>query len=267
MTRVLVTGATGTVGSRVLAQLRERDVPVRAFARGLGGDFDDAATIRAALDGVTAVFLAAPNGPRQLAHETAVIDAAVAAGVQRIVKLSAIGAEVGSPVPFWDCHGRVEADLRACGVSAAILRSSFFMTNIDVAAPELYLPGAGARVAMIDPDDVAAAAAAARCDGATGTHELTGPASLTFDEVADVLSEVTGRAVGFVPVPDEAAREAMVAQGLPAPAAAGIVSVFAQLRAGAHERVTGEVRALVGREPRSFLDHARSRVPQETPHV
>jgi uncharacterized protein YbjT (DUF2867 family) len=59
------------------------------------------------------VFLATPNHPRQAEHEANVIDAAVAAGVRRVVKLSAAGAAIGSPLAFWDAHGRSEAYLRA----------------------------------------------------------------------------------------------------------------------------------------------------------
>jgi len=109
MTKILVTGATGNVGSRVVNVLRERGMQVRAFVRDPGkaaamlgddvdlavGDFGDPASIRAALDGVSGVFLACGNQPRQVEYETRVIDLAQEAGVRRIVKLSALGAEVG----------------------------------------------------------------------------------------------------------------------------------------------------------------------------
>ena len=101
MQRILVTGATGNVGSRVVHELRGRGVPVRAFVRDrdkaagmLGGDvelaigdFGDPGSIRAALDGVDGVFLACSNQPQQVEHETRVIDAAEEAGVLRIVSL------------------------------------------------------------------------------------------------------------------------------------------------------------------------------------
>ena len=129
MRRVLVTGATGTIGAQLVGRLRERGVPVRAFVRDAGkagallgddvelalGDFAAPATLRAALDGITDVFLATPNHPEQLAHETAVIDAAAAAGVPRLVKLSAIGAQVGSPLASGTATGAASSTCTARG--------------------------------------------------------------------------------------------------------------------------------------------------------
>jgi uncharacterized protein YbjT (DUF2867 family) len=179
MTSVLVTGATGNVGSRVARELRNAGAPVRAFVRderraasvfGGGvelapGDFSDAYSVRRALEGVDAVFLACSNDPRQVAYETGLIDAAAEAGVGRIVKLSALGAQAGSPLAFWDWHGKIEDHLRASGVPSVVLRPAFFMTNLLGTAEHvrrggaLFAPAAGARISMIDPEDVAAAAA------------------------------------------------------------------------------------------------------------
>jgi uncharacterized protein YbjT (DUF2867 family) len=279
MTKVLVTGATGNVGSRVVGELRDLGVPVRAFVRDadmaatmLGdgieiaaGDFSDAASVRRALEGVEGVFLACANDPRQVEHETGVIDAAAGAGVRRIVKLSALGAEVGSPVAFWDWHGRIEEHLRAMGIPAVVLRPTFFMTNLLGSAEGirhedvLFAPAEGARVAMIDPSDVAEAAAIAlSTDGHEGqTHVLTGPEAITFERVAEKLSAATGRSIRFVAVPDDAARQALVEAGIPGFVAGQIVAVFGILRQGAQERTTDAVRALTGREPRTFLQFAR----------
>jgi uncharacterized protein YbjT (DUF2867 family) len=117
-------------------------------------------------------------------------------------------------------------------------------------------------VALIDPRDVAAVAAAVLAqDGHEGrTYTLTGPEAITFGEVASRPSGVLGRPVSYVDVPDGAARGSMLEAGVPAWAAEGIVAVWGQLRAGAASSITDTVRVLTGREPRrieEFLrDHA-----------
>lgn len=282
MKKVLVTGATGIIGSQVVRELRGRGVPVRAFVRDfdkaaatLGdgvelvvGDFSDAASMRRALEDADGVFLACANDPRQVEYETGVI-AAAEAGVKRIVKLSAFGAEVGSPLAFWDWHGRIEERLGASGVPAVVLQPAFYMTNLLGSAEairhtgKLFAPADGARISMIDPADVASAAAVVLTeDGHEGkTYTLTGPEAITYEQIANELSAVTGRRIEFVAVPDEAAREALVGAGTPEFVAEQIVALFGLLRQGAHERATDEVRTLMVREPRGFDKFARDHAP------
>ena len=281
-TRVLVTGATGNVGSRVVRELMGRGLSVRAFVRDaqkaaekLGdgvelaaGDFSDPVSVRRATEGVDAVFLACANDPRQVEYETGVIDAAAAAGVGRIVKLSAFGAEIGSSIAFWDWHGRIEERLRASGVPSVVLQPSFYMSNLLGAAEGirreagLFAPAGGARISMIEPGDVAAVAAVSLT---TGGHEgrtyvLTGPEAITYERVAEELSAATSRRIEFVPVPDEAARQGLIEAGTPEFVGDQLVKLFGLLRQGAYEPTTDTVRALTGREPRNFArfahDHA-----------
>jgi uncharacterized protein YbjT (DUF2867 family) len=268
---ILVTGATGTVGRQLVTELLEKAIPVRALVRdakhGLStfgrqvelitAEFDDRSGLAAAMAGIEQVYVVTPNHPQQVEWETTVIDAAAAAGVRRIVKQSTVGAEIGSPLAFWDAHGRLESHLRTVGVPSVVLRPNFFMTNLLMSAGSvreagaIFLPAAGAKVAMVDPRDVAHAAAAviaghASCDA---SFDLTGPEALTFDDVAATLSEATGRTVGFVPVPDEAARAQLVETGMPKWFAANLVTLFGLMREGAAAPVADGVRALTGREP------------------
>ena len=294
---IVVTGATGLAGSEVVRALAARGGRVRAFVRDPGqarrilggtaelaaGDLADPRSVRAALDGADTLFLSCSDDPRRVGWETGAIDAAAAAGVRRVVKLSAVGAETGSPVAFWDWHGQVEQHLRESGTGWVILRSSWYMSNLLAAAAQvaaegrLYAPAGQARIAMIDPRDVGAAAAALLTSpglsspGHEGqTYLVTGPEAITFAQVSAGLSAATGRRVEFTDIPGEAAEQAMIGGGVPAFAAGQIVKIFAQLRQGADRRVTATVQALTGSAPRDFAsfarDHARRFAPAAAIH-
>jgi uncharacterized protein YbjT (DUF2867 family) len=279
VTTVFVTGATGNVGASVVKELRGRDLPVRAFVRDPGkaaavlgselevavGDFAEPDSILAALQGVEVAFLACGNHPRQVEYETNVIDAAARAGVRRLVKLSALGAEPGSRVPFWDWHGRLERHLRASGLASVVLRPQFYMSNLlgsvatIKAAGAIFAPANGAKIPMVDPRDVAAAAAVALTeDGHEGlTYVLTGPEAITFHDVAACLSEVAGRTIRYVDVPDAVARDGLLQAGMPDWMADNIVSVFGMRREDPAPQPTDAVRHLTGRQARGFADFAR----------
>jgi uncharacterized protein YbjT (DUF2867 family) len=278
MTTALVTGASGNVGGHVVRELVARGVSVRAFVRdprraadrlGAGvdlavGDFADPASLRRAVRGVDSVFVTSSNGPDEVAHENAVVDAAAAEWVRRIVKLSAVGAEVGSPLMFADAHARIERHLRECGVPWVVLRASFFMSNLFASADTIrdagmiVVPAGEAKIAMVDPRDIAAVAATVLVDGGHDgrSYVLTGPRAVTYAEVAADLSTVLGREVSFVDVPDEAARAGILASGAPEWLADSLVVLYGQLRDGLAEHPTDAVRTLTGREPRSFAEFA-----------
>jgi uncharacterized protein YbjT (DUF2867 family) len=284
---IVVTGATGNTGSEVVRALAARGSRVRAFVRDPGkardklgenvelavGDLADTGSVCAALKGADALLLSCADDPRRVGWETAAIDAAAAAGVRRIVKLSAVTAEPGSPVAFWDWHGQVEQHLRAFGTGWVILRSGWYMSNLLAAASRvaaegrLYAPAGEAQIAMIDPRDVGAVAAAVLSNpGHEGqTYLLTGPRAITYAQVAAGLSAATASTVEFVDVPGDAARQAMIGDGMPGFVADQIVRMFDMLRQGVAAQVSPDVETLTGSAPRDFAsfarDHARLFAP------
>jgi uncharacterized protein YbjT (DUF2867 family) len=253
---------------RVRAFVRDADKAARLFGNDVEvavGDFADSGSVRAALQGVENLVLSCADDPRRVDWENGAVDLAAAAGVGRIVKLSTIGAAPGAPVAFWDWHGRVEQHLGASGVSYVVLQSSFYMSNVLAAAAQvagggrLYAPAGEAKIAMIDPRDVGAAAAAVAAGAGNdgSTYILTGPEAITYTDVAAGLAEATGRQVEFVDVPDDGARQGLIDAGVPEFVAEQLVKIFAELRRGAAREVTDSVESLTGTRPRTFAEFAR----------
>jgi uncharacterized protein YbjT (DUF2867 family) len=277
--KTLVTGATGTVGAHVMRALAERDAAprglVRDHAKGVSvhgpdadlavGEYSDRDSLRAALDGVDQAFLTCGNHPSQVDWETTFVDVAAAAGVQRIVKLSALGAQLGSPVAFFDAHARIEQHLSASGIATVQLRPSFKMSTLLAGArgvrhaDSFFAPAADAKIAMVDPRDVAdVAALVLSTDGHDGrAYELTGPQVVTFDDVAAELSVILGRQIRFVPLPDDEAVTQFVAAGTPEWIATNAVTQFGLLRQGTQNQTRDTVRALTGHEPRTLANFLR----------
>lgn len=279
---IVVTGATGNIGSRVVGELAARGAPVRAFVRDrakaeavLGGevqiavgDFADPASIRAAVDGADTVVVSSGNHPRQAEYEANVFDAALAAAGPRVVKISSVGAHVASPAAFVDWHHRSEDHLARSGLAATVLRCNFFMSNLFASAGtisqagRLVAPAGAASIAMVDPRDVAAAVAVVATEEGhqAPVYELTGPEALTYAEVAATMSAVLGRPIEFVDVPDAAARKGLVDSVIPDWLADGVVSLFSVLRQGVAAGTTDTVRSLTGQPPRTLAefvqDHA-----------
>ncbi len=263
MTRtILVTGATGNIGSALIAALAAHDVHTRTLPRHPRPL--DRATLARSVDGVDAVFLACGNVPEQVEFECAVIDAAARAGVRRIVKLSARGADPGAPVAYWRWHAQIEQHLHASGVPAVVLQPGFLMSNVFAAAEHvrtaglLFAPAGDARIAMTHPGDVAAAACVAlTSDGLEGaTAVLTGPDALTYAQVAADLSAAIGRPVGHADGPPEGFRSGLLEAGLPPFVVEQLVEVFAALRRGEQAEPTDAVQRITGWAPRPFATWA-----------
>ncbi|HYU65995.1 MAG TPA: SDR family oxidoreductase, partial [Jatrophihabitantaceae bacterium] len=266
---ILVTGATGTVGSEVVKLLVAAGERTRAFVRDpakgqlLGpqvervlGDLDQPETIAAALADVERLFLVTTQSTRQPEWEWGVIEAAASAGVRRVVKLSVFNADEHSPLQVARQHWQAEHALEESGLAATILRPVFFMQNLlaMVRGDRIATAAGQGRVAMIDARDIAAVAVAALTrEGHAGkTYTLTGSEALSFDDVARIISQRTGKQIShFEAVPD-GVRAALQAAGVPAWFASDMATLQGMLADGYEDVTTDDVRSVTGSPPRTL---------------
>ena len=282
--RILISGATGHVGSELAKALSQKGVRFRAMVRSAGrtpelaslpgielvnGDFDDRETLARALNGVERAFLLTASSERAEAQQRAFVDAARQEGVRLIVKLSQWAADRSSPVRFLRSHAAGEAAIRDSGLAYTFLRPNLFMQGLlgfrstIVATGRFFAAAGDAKISVIDVRDIAAAAAAALVErGHEGkVYDLTGPAALTHAEMATQLSSALGREVAFVDVSPEVMRAELLRAGFPQWQADGLLEDYAHYRRGEASKVTSGVKDATGTSPRTFADFARDYAP------
>lgn len=279
---ILVIGATGTVGSEVLRLLRGREgVYIRAAVRdktksaALAGpgvdlvwfDYDKPETFAPACQGIDSVFMVAPFNPNGVAQSQALLNAARESGVKHVIKLSVIHSVRDITVGKW--HAAIDDALKNSGMAWTLLCPGGFMQNfIETSAPQpdggMYLPAGNAKACFIDTRDVAAVAAKALTGpGHEGKeYTLTGPEDLSYAEVAAIISEVSGRQIRYVDVPEDAARQAMLAAHLPEWLVDVILELNAWSRNGGAAEITTTVQDLLGRPAHTFREFARDHAGQ-----
>jgi uncharacterized protein YbjT (DUF2867 family) len=263
--RVLVTGATGTVGRHVVAALADRDAVARAGVRdpesadvgaaeAVPFDFGKPETWGPALDGVDGLFLMRPPTVGSAAVGR-FAEAAGRVGVDRVAYLSTLGAGRNPLVP----HHRIEKRVRAAAADHTLLRASYFTQNIlevhrrdVVERDELFVPAGDGATSFVDARDVGAAAAVALTESGhrNRAYDVTGPEALSYHEVAAVFTEVLGRRVTY-PAPSLPAYAARMARrGEPLGFVALTCGIYTVARLGLADRVSGDARQLLGRQPR-----------------
>ncbi|MFG1709814.1 SDR family oxidoreductase [Nonomuraea sp. M3C6] len=284
---IIITGANGLLGRGTVEQLLVR-VPAEQIAvsvrdpekaRGLQeqgirvrrGDFTDPASLAHAFEGASQVLIVSANatGEEAVGQHLTAIEAAKTAGARRILYTSHMGVNPSSSFPPMRDHAATEAALRECGLPYTSLRNGFYasttlmLLGAALKTGELAVPQDGPVSWTAHADLAEAAATALAKDGFDGpTPALTGSEAIDLAEVAEIASQLTGRPIRRVVVPDDEYRAGLVAHGVPEAQADMLLGMFAASRQDEFAHVDPELAHLIGRPPTPLRDVLKAALTQ-----
>ncbi|MBL8389011.1 MAG: SDR family oxidoreductase [Hydrogenophaga sp.] len=270
MTTTLVIGANGQIGSTLAGLLAAQGQTVRRATSRTptqAGEVQlNLATgegLASALAGADQLFLMAPPGFANQ-HELLIpaIDAAKAAGVRKLLLLSAMGANADDNIPL----RRAELHLERSGLAWNVIRPNWFMQNFHTfwlhgiqTQGQILLPVGNAKGSFIDTRDIAAVAAKllSSDDFVNAAHDLTGSESLDHTQVAAILSKAAGRPIGYTDIPEDAMRQGLLGAGLPADYAEFLLVILGAFKAGYSAGITDSVQRITGKAPIRLEQYAQ----------
>ncbi len=273
--KILVTGATGNLGSAVVEALTGKGFDVKAGSTNpvkaeipLGVEavkvvYEEPDSINKALKGVSGLFLIAPPmDPEAPSKLIPVIDKAKAAGIDHIVFNSALGVDHNEEAPL----RIIEQYLKASGVNYTILRPNFFMENFStgfiapmIADGGIFLAADDGKTSFISTKDIAEVAALAFQHKRFGVeYNLTGPDALDHTQAANIISENTGKDVKFHALREEEMLQGARDNGMTEGAVQYMAILYSAVREGLMGAITNDVKKATGKEPISFTEFVRN---------
>jgi uncharacterized protein YbjT (DUF2867 family) len=287
---ILVTGATGTLGSEVVKQLSAKgkeDVNVKAAARSANDntfeslnrvqvvqlDYNTQSTLTSALKGVDKLFLLTPFQSNMVNLTSNLVREAKSAGVKYIVKQSVMGADAEPGITPGRLHRQAEKIIEESGIQFTFLRPNFFMQNFVTfyshsikTQGAFYLPAGDGKVSFVDVRDIAAVAVQTLItttnDGGGDKHkgkayDITGGEALSYGQAADILSKEVGKKVNYVNISDEDARKGMKDIGTDDWTINSMIELFGIIRNGYASTISPVVEQVTGNKPISFSQFAK----------
>jgi uncharacterized protein YbjT (DUF2867 family) len=290
---ILVTGATGTVGSEVVKQLlsakgerQEEEMRIKAAARSANDstfrnlgiqtvelDYNKPDTLTAAFKDVDKLFLLTPFQSNMVDLTSNLVNVAKNAGVKYIVKQSVLGADAQPAITPSRLHRQAEKIIEESGIPFTFLRPNFFMQNFVTfysnfikTQGAFYVPAGDAKASFVDVRDIAAVAVQALSGRSgkndTGDHirkayDITGGEALSYGQAAEILSKEIGKKVNYVNILDQDARKGMKDMGADEWTINSMIELFGITRAGYLSEISPAVEQVTGNKPITFSQFAR----------
>jgi uncharacterized protein YbjT (DUF2867 family) len=282
---ILVTGATGTLGSEVVKQLsgNKSDVKVKAAVHSIENakkvqherveaiqiDYKKPESLSSAFKGVDKLFLLTHPSPKTTEHELNLVNEAKKSGVRHIVKQSVMGADLNADVEVMRLHRQAEQIIEESGIPFTFLRPNEFMQNfVNFHSPSIknnnafYLPAQDAKVSIVDVRDIAAVTVKVLANDVNGMHNnkaylITGPEAISYHQAAETFTNATGKKIDYVSISEEEARVRMKELGMDDWLINTILELYSYFRKGYASKVSSAVKEVTGKEPTPFAQFAK----------
>lgn len=281
---ILVTGATGNVGSEVVKQL-SRDASNYNINAGVHSienankfqqydrvkavqiDYDKIEGLESAFKDVNKLFLLTHPSPKTVEHESNLVNEAKKSGIKHIVKQSIMLADLDADLEAMRLHRQTEKLIEESGIPYTFLRPNEFMQGfINFQGTTIksnnafYIPVEDAKVSFVDARDIAAVAVKALVDGDrhyNKSYMITGPEALSYYQAAEILSNATGKKIDYVNISEEETREALKETSMDDWLISTILGLYTLYRKGYASEVSSAIEEVTGRKARTFVEFAK----------
>jgi uncharacterized protein YbjT (DUF2867 family) len=283
---ILVTGASGNIGSEIVKQLlgvapafsikaavhsrqNVKNVKDGDRVKVIPIDYNESDTLREALKDVDKLFLLTPDVPNAPDLASNAVSEAKKVGIRHIVKQSVMGADLEADVGTMRLHRQAEKIIEQSGIPFTFLRPNEFMQNfINFHSPSIknnnafYLPLEDAKVSLVDVRDIASVAVKSLTEDRSDKHNnktylITGPEALSYHQAADILSNATDKKISYVNISEEETRGAMKEMGMGDWLINTISELHDYFRKGNASQVSSAVEEVTGKKPISFSQFAK----------
>jgi uncharacterized protein YbjT (DUF2867 family) len=280
---ILITGATGTVGSEVVKQLSAKgeNIIVKAAARSATDntfenlnrvqvvqlDYDKPDSLAVALKGVDKLFLLTPFQSNMVDLTSNLVSEAKKAKVKYIAKQSVMGADAEPGITPGRLHRQAEKIIDESGIPFTFLRPNFFMqnfvnyySNLIRSQGAFYTPAGDAKVSFVDVRDIAAVAVKSLINDNQQkgrAYNITGGEALTYGQAAEILSKAVGKKINYVNVTDQDARKGMKDMSMDEWTIKSMIELFEITRAGYVSEISPIVEQVTGNKPITFSQFAK----------
>jgi len=281
--RIFVTGSAGNIGLQLLKQLSALGENVRAAVHSAKNvaiikeagaepvelDFNRPETLRDAFRGIEKVYLLTPLVPNMVEMGARLVEEAKKGGVKYIVRSSGLGADIEPGITLSRWHREIEKMIEGSGIPYTFLRPNSFMQNYAnlfgytiKTQNAFYQPVGDGKVSLVDVRDIAAVAATVltKSGHENRAYNLTGPEAVSNHEVAEILSNVTGRKINYINVSEDDARRGMREAGMSEVIIEALVELYAIQKAGYTATLSPDVERVTGKKPLSFDQFAKDYV-------